>query len=125
MLVVSPDCVIRENLEEPMRSLGTLTGIGMAMLAIACRDDARRSVAGPPGAPDAGSVLYLTVSSEAPPPGSTVTVTANVALVPNLKAIGSFSAHLRYDTAGLAFVAESKLPTGIRALNSQPGYIRA
>ena len=108
-----------------MRSLPTLSRIGLAILAVGCRDDTRRPFQETPAGPEAGSVLYLTTSDQAPLPGSTITVTANVAAVPGIKAIGSFAAHLRYDTAGMSFVAESKLPTGMRALNPQPGHIRA
>src|SRR5207247_2167234 len=86
--------------------------------------DPRRSITEPP-APETRSVLYLTVSSDDPRRDSTVTVTANVAAVPGLKAVASFTAHLRYDPGGLAFVAESTLPSGMRALNPQPGHIRA
>jgi len=107
-----------------MRSLATLSRIGLAVMAITCRDDPRRSITEPP-APETRSVLYLTVSSDDPRRDSTVTVTANVAAVPGLKAIASFTAHLRYDPGGLAFVAESALPSGMRALNPQPGHIRA
>lgn len=107
-----------------MRSAPALTAIAMAVWAFACRDDARRFT-GPSAGPETGSVLYLTVSGEAPRPGSVATVTANVAPLPGVKAVGSFAGHLRYDPSGLAFIAESKLPTGIRALNPRPGHIRA
>jgi len=107
-----------------MRGLRTLSRLGLAVIALGCRDDPRR-VFTETAAPEAGSVLFLTTSDQAPPPGSTVTVTANVAPIPDIKAIGSFAAHLRYDTAGLTFIAESRLPSGMRALNPQPGHIRA
>ena len=107
-----------------MRGLRALSRVGLVSIALGCRDDPRR-VFTETAAPQAGSVLYLTTSDQAPPPGSTITVTANVASIPDLKAIGSFVAHLRYDTAGITFIAESRLPSGMRVLNPQPGYIRA
>ncbi len=107
-----------------MRRIPTLAGVAVALLAIACRDDPRRLITAPPPAPETASAPYLTVSGEDPRPGSTATVTAHVAPASGVKPIGSFAAHLRYDPAGLAFVAESKLPTGLRALNPQPGHIR-
>ena len=107
-----------------MRGLRTLSRLGLAVIALGCRDDPRR-VFTETAAPEAGSVLFLTTSDQAPPPGSTITVTANVAPIPEIKAIGSFAAHLRYDTAGLTFIAESRLPSGRRVLNPQPGHIRA
>ncbi len=107
-----------------MCSLRTLSRTGLVIVALGCRDDLRRVFTETPAAPEAGPVLYLTTSDQAPPPGSTITVTANVATIPDIKAIGSFAAHLRYDTAGLTFIAESRLPSGIRALNPQPGHIR-
>ena len=107
-----------------MRGLRALSRVGLVSIALGCRDDPRR-VLTETAAPQAGSVLYLTTSDQAPPPGSTVTVTANVAPTPDIKAIGSFAAHLRYDTAGLTFIAESRLPSGMRVLNPQPGHIRA
>ena len=108
-----------------MRGLRALSRVGLVIIALGCRDDPRRVLTETPAAPEAGSVLYLTTSDQAPPPGSTVTVTANVAPTPDIKAIGSFAAHLRYDTAGLTFIAESRLPSGMRVLNPQPGHIRA
>ncbi len=108
-----------------MPSVPTLARITVALWALACRDDPRRSFTDLPPPPETGSVVYLTMSSEDPRPGSVVTVTAHAAAVSGVKAIGSFAAHLRYDPAGLVFVAESKLPTGLRALNPQPGYVRA
>jgi len=107
-----------------MRGLRTLSRLGLVVIALGCRDDPRR-VLTETAAPQAGSVLYLTTSDQAPPPGSTITVTANVASIPDIKDIGSFVAHLRYDAAGLTFIAESRLPSGMRVLNPQPGHIRA
>ena len=107
-----------------MRGLRTLSRLGLVVIALGCRDDPRR-VLTETAAPQAGSVLYLTTSDQAPPPGSTITVTANFASIPDIKAIGSFTAHLRYDTAGITFIAESRLPSGMRVLNPQPGHIRA
>ena len=107
-----------------MRGLRALSRIGLVVITLSCRDDPRRVITETP-APEAGSVLYLTTSDQAPPPGSTITVTANVAPLPDIKAIGSFVAQLRYDTAGLTFIAESRLPSGMRVLNPQPGHIRA
>ena len=107
-----------------MRGLRALSRVGLVSIALGCRDDPRR-VFTETAAPQAGSVLYLTTSDQAPPPGSTITVTANVASIPDIKAIGSFTADLRYDTAGITFIAESRLPSGMRVLNPQPGHIRA
>lgn len=107
-----------------MCSLRTLSRTGLVIIALGCRDDPRRVLTEAPATPEAGSVLYLTTSDQAPPPGSTITVTANVAPTPDSKAIGSFAAHLRYDTAGITFIAESRLPSGMRVLNPQPGHIR-
>src|SRR5690348_1037405 len=104
-----------------MRSPRNVTAIALALLALGCRDDPRRLITDPPLSP---APVYLTVSGEDLRPGSTATVTAHVVVASGVKAIGSFAAHLRYDPAGLAFVAESRLPTGLRAFNPRPGHIR-
>ena len=53
-----------------------------------------------------------------------MTVTANVARARRATAVGSFAGHVRYDPGGLVFVAGSRLPSGMRAFNPQPGHIR-
>ena len=102
-----------------------LAALGVAVLTLACQDEQPRRVAAPPDAQRSDSVLSLTVSSLKPDVGSTITVTANVARRASFKPVGSFKAHLRYDPSGLTFLQQSRLPTGIRALNPQPGDIIA
>jgi hypothetical protein len=102
-----------------------LAALGVTVLTLACQDDQPRRVAAPPDAQRSDSVLSLTVSSLKPAVGSTITVTANVARRASFKPVGSFKAHLRYDPSGLTFLQQSRLPTGIRALNPQPGDIIA
>ena len=65
------------------------------------------------------------MSDSNPGAGSTITVTAMVAPRAGLTAVGSFKAVLTYDSTGLTFLHESKLPTGMRALNPRPGHIIA
>jgi hypothetical protein len=107
-----------------MRTVARLSAIGFVVWGLGCRDDPGGVPTTPPEIGVTGSVLYLTVSDNAPRVGGTVTVTAYAATARSAKAVGSFAAHLRYDTHGLTFVAESRLPTGLRAFNPQPGHIR-
>jgi hypothetical protein len=94
--------------------------IGLFVVGLGCQDE--RPVTMVP--PAANSAFYLTLSDESPSAGSTITVTANVAAGRRAKAVGSFAAQLRYDPRALTFLAESKLPTGMRAFNPQSGHIR-
>ena len=107
-----------------MRTFPRLGAIGFLVGSLGCQDDPRGLATTPPETGGTSSVFFLTLSDKAPRVGSTVTVTANVAPARGAKAIGSFSGHLRYDPGGLSFVAESRLLTGIRAFNPQPGDIR-
>jgi hypothetical protein len=104
-----------------MRSLRTLCTVGLVIVGVGCRDEARSLTSAPE---PAFSPFYLTVSNQAAGAGSTVTVTASVVGARAARAVGSFAGHLRYDPDGLTFAAESKLPTGMRAFNAQPGHIR-
>jgi len=107
-----------------MRTLPKLSAIGLMVAGLGCQDEPRGLATRPPEPGATNAVSYLTVSDAHPGAGSTITVTANVVRARSAKAIGSFSGHLRYDPGGLSFVAESRLLTGIRAFNPQPGDIR-
>ena len=105
---------------------GSILGaVLVAVLAVACRDERRRPVTAPAAAQLRDTVFYVTVSDANPTVGATVTVTANIAQRPGFKPVGSFKVHLLYDVTGLTFLRESKLPSGIRALNPQRGDIIA
>jgi len=107
-----------------LRGPSGLALLPVAVLALACVEP-RRPVAAP-GAPQrSDTILYVTVSDPTPAAGSTITVTAMVAPRAGLTAVGSFKAHLTYDPTGLTFLQQSKLPTGMRALNPGPGHIIA
>ncbi len=107
-----------------MRTFPRLGAIGFLVGSLGCQDDPRGLATTPPETGGTSSVFYLTVSDKAPRVGSTITVTANVAPARGAKAVGSFAGHLRYDPIGLTFVAESRLPAGLRAFNAQAGHIR-
>lgn len=94
--------------------------------ASACDDNRSASLTGPlPPTPSSGTVAYLSVSNPAATAGSLVTVTATAQQAANLARVGAFSARLRYDAAGLTFVSESALPSGMRAVNPKSGEIFA
>jgi hypothetical protein len=95
--------------------------VGLLVLSAACQDEPRSPTTPRPGTTAA---FFLTVSNGLPVRGSTITVTANAAALPGGNTVGSFTAQLNYDSAGLRFVAESRLPHGMRAVNAQPGQIR-
>ena len=107
-----------------MRILPRLIAIGFVVVDLSCQDEPRGLTTTPPETDGSSSVVYLKVSDEAPGVGSTITVTANVVRARGAQAVGSFAGHLRYDASGLTFVGESRLPTGMRAFNPQPGHIR-
>ena len=107
-----------------MRILPRLIAIGFVVVDLGCQDEPRGLTTTPPETDGSSSVVYLKVSDEAPGVGSTITVTANVVRARVAQAVGSFAGHLRYDASGLTFVGESRLPTGMRAFNPQPGHIR-
>ncbi len=108
-----------------MTKSSMLGALAVAVLAVACQDERRRPVTAPAAAQLKDTVFYVTVSDANPTVGATVTVTANVAQRPGFKPVGSFKARLLYDATGLTFLRESKLPSGIRALNPQRGDIIA
>ena len=89
-----------------MRTSVRLSAIALMAVGIACQDEPRSLVTAPPQT------------------GGAITVTARAAPAPSAKAVGSFAGHLRYDAAGLTFLGESQLSTGMRAFNPQPGHIR-
>ena len=107
-----------------LRGPSSLVLLPVAVLALACVEHPRPLAA--PGAPQrSDTILYVTVSDPNPPAGSTITVTAMVAPRAGLKAVGSFKARLTYDSTGLTFLQEGKLPTGMRVLNPRLGRIIA
>ena len=96
-----------------------MAALEVAVLVLACHDEQLTPVT----AQQTDSVVYLTVSTSHPAVGSTITVTANVAPRVGLNPVGSFKARLQYDPTGLTFLQESRLPTGLRALNPQQGHV--
>jgi len=107
-----------------MRTSVRLSAIALMAVGIACQDEPRSLVTAPPQTGGANPVLSLTASDQATRVDATITVTARAAPAPSAKAVGSFAGHLRYDAAGLTFLGESQLSTGMRAFNPQPGHIR-
>ena len=107
-----------------MRTLIRLTTIGLVAVGAACRDEPGSLVTAPPRTGGTSPVLSLTASEEAPRVEATITVTAQATPASGAKAVGSFAGDLRYDSSQLSFVGEARLPSGMRALNPQPGHIR-
>lgn len=108
-----------------MTKSSILGALAVAVLTVACQDEHRRPATAPGAALRSDTLFFVTVSEATPSVGATVTVTANVARRPDFKPVASFKAHLLYDATGLTFLRESKLPSGIRALNPQRGDIIA
>jgi len=101
-----------------------LAVLAVVVFALGCVEQ-RRPVTAPGFSKRSDPTLSLTVSDSNPAAGSTITVTAMVAPRAGLTAVGSFKAVLTYDSTGLTLLRESKLPTGMRALNPRPGHIIA
>lgn len=94
----------------------------LAVFAAACTDDARLMA---PPQPAEGSVAYVQLSEARPAVGSIVTVTAYVRGAASVTNVGSFTAKLKFDAAGLEFVSQSELPGGMRMLKANAADIIA
>ncbi len=94
-----------------------------AALLLGCEDEAARSATAPP--PPAGNgPVVLVVSDSTPAAGAVITVSALVRPGSGIAA-ASYLARLGYDRAGLSFVQDLTHADGLRAINPQPGLIRA
>jgi hypothetical protein len=95
----------------------------LAVVATACTDETT-SLTSPPR-PAEGSVAYVQLSNAHPAAGSTITVTARVNAAAGVSDVGSFTARLRFDAAGLEYVGEEQLSGGMRLLKANVSDIAA
>jgi Cohesin domain. len=102
----------------------TVSTMIFLIAAIACDDAATASVQ-PPAAPANGSVAFVAVSNTEATAGSEVTITAIVHNDAAVSSVGAFTAKLNYDPAGLTYVGEHELTSGMRAINAQRGQVIA
>ena len=91
--------------------------------AVACDDSRDAGSLTAPSMPKSGTVAYLTVSDPNAAAGSLVTVTATAQQAAGLAQVGAFNAALAYDAAGLTFVSEQALGSGMRAVNARGARI--
>ena len=103
----------------------TISVLTLLAVVTACNTDAATTAMQPPRAPENGSVAFVTVSDAKAAVGSAVTVTAVVHNDAPVSSVGAFTARLTFDAAGLTYVGEQALPSGMRAINAQGSEILA
>jgi hypothetical protein len=94
-----------------------------AVLAVGCSDQAAPLTS--PDKPTEGSVAFVQLSDVRPAAGSTVVVTVHVRGAAGVASVGAFTAKLQFDAAGLEYVGESQLSSGMRMIKPAAGEVLA